>query len=93
MGKIEGKRLTLAALKEICNQRAEESRVEPFTPNDLSRSAADLIGHRKAAERKAAKLSQEVSSAADGLLFDGGVTANPSPQGEMILFPFLGLGV
>ena len=90
-GKIEGKRLTLAALKEICNQRAEEAQVEPFTPNDLSRSAADLVGHRKAAQRKAAKLSQKASNAVDQLLFDGKAPANTAPQGETILFPFLGL--
>jgi len=91
--KIEGKRLTINALKEICETRGQEAQVEPFTPNDLSRSATDLIGHRKATRRKAAKTASQISSAVDELLFN---CVPPSPElerGEMILFPFLGLGI
>jgi integrase/recombinase XerD len=91
-GKIEGKRLTIAALKQICEQRGQESEVQAFTPNDLSRSASDLVEHRKASRRKAAK-SAEGSTAADEILFDRVHEEIERDRSEMILFPFLGLGV
>jgi hypothetical protein len=92
-GKIEGKRLTLAALKLVCEARALEAQVQPFTPNDLSRSAADLIDHRKAARRKQAKNAQEADVRVDEILFNEVESSPEANRGETILFPFLGLGL
>lgn len=92
-GQIEGKRLTLAALKDICTARAQQAEVQPFTPNDLSRSATDLIGHRKAAQRRASRNAHEAHNEVDEILFD---EVEPTPEedrAEMILFPFLGLSI
>jgi len=89
-GKIEGKRLTTALLKTVCEQRGEQAEVQPFTPNDLSRSAEALTEHRKAARKRSARKNHESSSEAERLLFDG-ETGERSSQGETIRFPFLGL--
>jgi integrase len=91
--KIEGKRLTLAALKQVCETRGREAEVQPFTPNDLSRSAADLIDHRKATRRKRAKNGHDAGSAVDEILFNEVESSSEADRGETILFPFLGLGI
>lgn len=91
-GKIEGKRLTIALLKEVCERRGKQAEVTPFVPTDLSRSAESLTQHRKAAKKKAAKESRSVPTYAERALFD--VVPNESElQGEAIRFPFLGLGI
>jgi hypothetical protein len=91
-GRIEGKRLTLAVLKQLCERRAQEAEVQPFTPNDLSRSAADLVSHRKASRRKAARKNEAVA-ATEALLFEQQAQEAEIDRTEMILFPFLGLKV
>ena len=94
--KVEGKRVTTAELKHICENRAQEARVQAFAPNDLSRSAEALTEHRKATRRKAAKHQHEIPSALEALLFDDAEAEAESEReathGEMIRFPFLGLG-
>ncbi len=37
--KVEIKRMTAAAVREICDQRAGEAGVQPFSPNDLAKSS------------------------------------------------------
>jgi hypothetical protein len=96
-GKIEGKRLTTALLKEICLTRAEQAEVQACTPNDLSRSAQALLDHRKAARRRAARVAQETLSAAERALY--AVEEEESPAAVVaqtpmaIRFPFLGLNI
>ena len=96
-GKIEGKRLTTALLKEICLTRAEQAEVQPCTPNDLSRSAQALLDHRKAARRRAARVAQETLSAAERALY--AVEEEEAPAAVVaqtpmaIRFPFLGLNI
>lgn len=92
-GKVEGKRLTTALLKQICEDRAHGAQVREFTPNDLSRSAEALTLHRKAARRKAARLAQENLSSAEKALYMGATETDPDSLNETIQFPFLGLGV
>jgi hypothetical protein len=92
-GKVEGKRLTMAILKEVCERRAKQAEVADFVPNDLSRSAEALTEHRKAMQRKAAKLAQAAPSSAEQLLYDGQSPAAFSVNGEGICFPFQGLGI
>jgi integrase len=91
-GKVEGKRLTMAYLKEICERRAAQAEVSHFAPNDLSRSADALTEHRKAIRKKVAKQAQSLPSGADLLLYEGQVGA-PGIDGKAIRFPFLGLGI
>lgn len=94
MGKIEGRRITTAALKAVCESRGEEAEVEPFVPNDLSRSADALTSHRKAVGRKAAQRAEALSEVLDGLLFENQDINLAAPvETETIRFPFLGLGV
>jgi len=91
-GQVEGKRLTTAALKRICERRAEQAQVRSFVPNDLSRSASALTEHRKAMARKrSTRRAQEAIDPIEQLLFDGD-TEEPMVTGERIRFPFLGLG-
>jgi integrase len=91
-GKIEGKRLTMATLKEICERRAKQAEVKDFVPNDLSRSADALIEHRKAVRKKVNKQNQSSPSTANLLLYDG-QNALPDKNIEAIRFPFMGLGI
>lgn len=89
-GKIEGKRLTVALLKSICEQRGAQAEVQPFVPNDLSKSADALTEHRKAARKRSSRKANESSTKADRVLFDG--DDDPASHGgETIRFPFLGL--
>ena len=90
-GKVEGKRLTMADLKEICERRAAQAKVSDFVPNDLSRSADALTEHRKAIRKKIAKQAQSLPGSPD-LLLDGEIGA-PGIDGKAIRFPFLGLGI
>ena len=91
-GKIEGKRLTTALLKELCERRGKQAEVSDFVPNDLSRSAEALIEHRKQAKKRAAKESQNSPSNAELVLFDGGASL-VEEDAEAIRFPFQGLGI
>lgn len=92
-GKVEGKRLTTALLKEMCLTRAAQAKVPEFVPNDLSRSAEALTQHRKAARRKATRNAKENLSVAEKALYLAPAEAsNVDPLGETIQFPFLGLG-
>jgi integrase len=91
-GKIEGKRLTTAMLKQICEDRGAKAKVAPFVPNDLSRSAEALTEHRKTARRRAARRAQEIPNAAEQLLFDNG-DSESDELAETIRFPFLGLSI
>ena len=90
-GKVEGKRLTTAMLKEICDRRAEQAQVAEFTTTDLSRSAEALTNHRKAAKRKASRLAQENLSSGEKALYLAPAEADDDQLGETIQFPFLGL--
>jgi len=91
--KIEGKRLTTAVLNQICEARAQEAKVQPFRPNDLSRSAEALTEHRKASRRKTAKHLRKVSNTLEALLFEDAEAEaeREASHSEMIRFPFLGL--
>jgi integrase len=92
-GQIEGKRLTTGDLKKVCERRAEQAEVRPFSPNDLSRSAEALTEHRKARARKrSSQRGLEATSPIEQLLFEGHTAESPA-TGESIQFPFLGLGL
>jgi integrase len=92
-GKIEGKRLTTAILKEVCERRGKQADVADFVPNDLSRSAEELVQYRKTVKKRAAKQPQHALSTVEELLFASATNANPPENdGEAIRFPFLGLG-
>lgn len=90
-GKVEGKRLTMAILKELCERRAKQAEVADFVPNDLSRSADALTEHRKSVRKKAAKLAQETQSTAEQVLYEG--LSPVRSTSETICFPFQGLGI
>ena len=90
-GKVEGKRLTTAILKTICEERAAKAQVPVFTPNDLSRSAEALTNHRKAARRKANRLAQGTLSNAEKALYLPADESDEDALNETIQFPFLGL--
>jgi integrase len=92
-GKVEGKRLTLAILKEVCERRAKQAQVADFVPNDLSRSATALTEHRKVVRKKAAKQAQDEPSTAEQLLFYDGASAASNAGSEAICFPFQGFDV
>lgn len=90
-GKVEGKRLTTAILKTLCEERAEQAQVPVFTPNDLSRSAEALTNHRKAARRKATRLAQTTLSSAEKALYLPADESDEDELSQTIQFPFLGL--
>ncbi len=90
-GKVEGKRLTTAMLKELCEARAKQAEVPEFVPNDLSRSAEALTNHRKAARRKAARAAAESLSTAEKALYLRPAELDSDPHALAIQFPFLGL--
>ncbi len=93
-GRIEGKRLTTAMLKQICEGRAVEAEVAPFTTGDLSRSAEALTEHRRAARRRATREAQAMSSTLERLLFeDTPEETDGEVHPETIRFPFLGLSL
>jgi len=92
-GKVEGKRLTMGILKEVCERRAKQAEVADFVPNDLSRSAEALTEHRKIVKKRAAKEAQESNSSAEQLLYDGANPAPVEPSTEAICFPFQGLAI
>lgn len=92
-GQIEAKRLASGELKQVCERRAEQAEVHPFSPNDLSRSADALTEHRKAVARKrSSRRGQDETDPIEQLLFEGD-TEESSATGESIRFPFLGLGL
>ena len=92
--KVEGKRLTQAALKTICERRSQEAEVADFTPADLTRSAEALVQHRKNARRKSSRNAQAALSVVETLLFEGQADdADAHPDGETVAFPFLGLSL
>lgn len=90
-GKVEGKRLTTALLKEVCEERAKQAEVPPFTPNDLSRSAEALTQHRKATRRRAARAAASSLSNAEKALYLPANEAEEDDLAKGIQFPFLGL--
>ena len=90
-GKVEGKRLTTAILKEVCEERAKQAQVPTFTPNDLSRSADALTNHRRAAKRKAARAAAASLSNAEKALYLPPSAAEEDDLSKTIQFPFLGL--
>lgn len=92
-GKVEGKRLTVALLKETCIQRAKQAEVPEFVPNDLSRSAEALTNHRKTTRRKAARAAAESLSIAEKALYLHAEesAAESNARTQAIQFPFLGL--
>ena len=90
-GKLDGRRLTTAMLIQICEERAKQAEVAPFSPTDLSRSADALTEHRKVTRRSAARESEDLHTAADRILFEP--EENATMASEMIRFPFLGLGI
>ena len=92
-GKVEGKRLTMGILKEVCERRAKQAEVADFVPNDLSRSAEALTEHRKIVKKRAAKEAQESNSSAEQLLYDGANSVTVEPSSEAICFPFQGLAI
>jgi len=92
-GKVEGKRLTMALLKEVCERRGKQAEVADFVPNDLSRSADALTGHRKAVRKIAAKRARDAQSSAEQLLYDGYSENTFDDAAEAICFPFQGLGI
>jgi len=94
-GKVEGKRLTTAMLKEVCVNRAKQAQVPEFVPNDLSRSAEALTNHRKAARRKAARAAAESLSMAEKALYLNGAESQSESDAHIqtIQFPFLGLNI
>lgn len=93
-GKVEGKRLTIAILKEVCAQRARQAEVADFVPNDLSRSATALVEHRKATRRRVAREAQDdVLKPAEHLLLVGRIDASSVTRSKAIRFPFQGLGI
>jgi site-specific recombinase XerC len=91
--KVEGKRLTTALLKTICEERAKKATVPEFAPNDLSRSAEALESHRKSAKRKAARKAQENLSSAEKALYLASSETDADALNEAIQFPFLGLNI
>ncbi len=91
--KIEGKRLTTAILKELCERRAKQAEVAVFVPNELSHSAEALTQHRKAVKKKAAKEAQNSQSDGERVLFSGGPDRDEGSATKAIRFPFLGLGI
>ncbi len=90
-GKVEGKRLTTAMLKTLCEERSKQAEVPVFTPNDLSRSAEALTNHRKAARRKANRLAQQTLSSAEKALYLPADESDEDALSQTIQFPFLGL--
>jgi hypothetical protein len=92
-GKVEGKRLTMAMLKEVCERRGKQAEVADFIPNDLSRSAEALTEHRKVVKKREAKQADEVNSSAERLLYEGTTAATPDASSETICFPFQGLSI
>jgi hypothetical protein len=91
-GKVEGKRLTMAILKEVCERRGKQAEVADFVPNDLSRSAMALTEHRKAVRKKAAKDALDGRSSVEQVLFDGSIDEAPVAS-DAICFPFQGLAI
>ena len=91
-GRVEGKRLTMAILRDVCERRAKQADVADFVPNDLSRSGEALTLYRKAMRKKAAKQSQDAMSTAEQLLYDGINTTTSKARSEAFCFPFQGLG-
>lgn len=82
-GKVEVRRMTATAIRQSCNQRAEKAGVEPFSPNDLRRSAVAARTNGRA--RRARRSPEPVPST----LFAVGAEAVPAPaKREGILFPF-----
>ncbi|MAI78203.1 MAG: hypothetical protein CL917_04620 [Deltaproteobacteria bacterium] len=81
---VEIKRISAAAMREICNQRAEEAGVLPFSPNDLSRSA---LPHAENGRGKKAP-SKRDSAGVSVLFSDQDGDDADSDELEDLVFPY-----
>ena len=83
-GKVEVRRMTATAIRQCCNKRAEEAGVDPFSPNDLRRSA---VAARTDGRARRALRAQEAAPASP--LFAVGGDPVPAPaRREGVLFPY-----
>ena len=80
---VEIKRLSAAAMRELCNERAEQAGVLPFSPNDLARSG---MPKQELARKK--KGPHTNRSTGNSVLFaDDGSETDPD-QSEDLIFPY-----
>jgi len=82
-GKVEVRRMTATAIRQVCNRRAEEAGVAPFSPNDLRRSA---VATRTGGRARRARQSESVVPASP--LFGVGGDTGPGNVTEAVHFPY-----
>ena len=80
---IEYKRISAAAMREVCDRRAEQAGVLPFSPNDLARSGALRA---EASRRKKRTKTRELSQVS--VLFSDSDSADNGSQREDLNFPY-----
>jgi integrase len=84
--RVEVRRLTAAAIRQVCLKRAEQAGVQPFSPNDLRRSAALRAVNGRA--RKANGQHGTANAARTSALYS--VDPEPAEDAgvERVLFPY-----
>jgi integrase len=85
-GRVEVRRLTATAIRQICLKRAEAAGVQPFSPNDLRRSAA-----LRATNGRALKANGEGGTepeARTSALYSVAPTPAEEPGAGRVLFPY-----
>lgn len=83
-GQVERKRMTAAAVREFCDQRAEQAGVLPFAPNDLARSSP---GHGDNGRRRRAR-NEETPVEALSPLYEDVEPDHAAGEAERISFPY-----
>ena len=81
---VELKRLSAGAIREVCNSRADQAGVLPFSPNDLARSGMPKLEMA----RKKKQATPPRRSAADSVLFADGDPDSDLTESEDLIFPY-----
>lgn len=80
---IEYKRISAAAMREVCDQRAEQAGVLPFSPNDLARSGTLQADATRRKKRSEPRDTSQVS-----LLFPDSQSESADLEQEDLNFPY-----
>lgn len=80
---IEYKRISAAAVREVCDQRAEQAGVLHFSPNDLARSGAQKAEANRRRKRQEPRDTSQVS-----VLFPDSESGSSDLRGEDLNFPY-----
>ena len=84
--RVEIRRLTAAAIRQVCLKRAEAAGVQPFSPNDLRRSAALRAVNGRARKAKGSRGTDAAARAS--ALYSVVPEPEVADEVERVLFPY-----